>query len=126
VYVCVCVCPANSVYNNIFLLLYPCLRFSDLRNNVLQLGDSRFEPLERVRYTRDQLLEMREIVDIAKEILKLQQDFSVVLLGEEHQDQSWLHNDSNVRTLPLLFRWQLWLLPSYCSSFLQCCKVLLQ
>jgi hypothetical protein len=67
-----------------------------------------------------------QIVDIAKEILKLQQDFSVVLLGEEHQDQSWLHNDSNVRTLPLLFRWQLWLLPSYCSSFLQCCKVLLQ
>jgi hypothetical protein len=59
--VCVCVCPANSVYNNIFLLLYPCLRFSDLRNNVLQLGDSRFEPLERVRYTRDQLLEMREV-----------------------------------------------------------------
>ncbi|PUZ76515.1 hypothetical protein GQ55_1G297200 [Panicum hallii var. hallii] len=63
-----------------------------------KLGDSRFEPLERVRYTRDQLLEMREIVDIAKEILKLQQDFSVVLLGEEHQDQSWLHNDSNVQS----------------------------
>ncbi|PUZ76514.1 hypothetical protein GQ55_1G297200 [Panicum hallii var. hallii] len=39
-----------------------------------------------------------QIVDIAKEILKLQQDFSVVLLGEEHQDQSWLHNDSNVQS----------------------------
>jgi hypothetical protein len=33
-----------------------------LRNNALQLGDSRFVPLERVRYTRDQLLEMREVL----------------------------------------------------------------
>lgn len=43
-------------------LLYPCLCLSDLRNNALQLGDSRFVPLERVRYTRDQLLEMREVL----------------------------------------------------------------
>ncbi|CAO2046551.1 unnamed protein product, partial [Urochloa humidicola] len=61
-----------------------------------KLGDSRFEPLELVRYTRDQLLEMREIVDIAKEIVKLQQDINVVLLGEEHVDQNWARNDSNV------------------------------
>jgi len=39
-----------------------------------------------------------QIVDIAKEILKLQQDISVVILDEEHEDQSWLHNDSNVQT----------------------------
>ncbi|RLM78079.1 eukaryotic translation initiation factor isoform 4G-2-like [Panicum miliaceum] len=64
----------------------------------LHLGDSRFEPLEQVRYTRDQLLEMRKIVDIAKEILKLQQDISAVLLGDEHEDQSWLRNDSNVQS----------------------------
>ncbi|CAN6232427.1 unnamed protein product [Urochloa humidicola] len=63
-----------------------------------KLGDSRFEPLELVRYTRDQLLEMREIVDIAKEIVKLQQDINVVLLGEEHVDQNWARNDSNVQT----------------------------
>ena len=67
-----------------------------------------------------------QIVDIAKEILKLQQDISAVLLGEEHEDQSWFRKDSNVRTLPLLFRWKLRLLSSYCSNFLQCCKVLLQ
>ncbi|TKW40253.1 hypothetical protein SEVIR_1G233800v4 [Setaria viridis] len=63
-----------------------------------KLGDSCFEPLERVRYTRDQLLEMREIVDIAKEILKLQQDINVLLLGEEREDQNWARNDSNVQT----------------------------
>ncbi|CAN6279166.1 unnamed protein product [Urochloa humidicola] len=62
-----------------------------------KLGDSRFEPLEQVRYTRDQLLEMREIVDIAKEIMKLQQDINVVLLGEEREDQNWARNDSNVQ-----------------------------
>ena len=44
-----------------------------------------------------------QIVDIAKEILKLQQDISVVILDEEHEDQSWLHNDSNVRTLTFTF-----------------------
>ncbi|CAL4968292.1 unnamed protein product [Urochloa decumbens] len=65
-----------------------------------KLGDSCFEPLERVRYTRDQLLEMREIVDIAKEIMKLQQDINVVLLGEEREDQNWARNDSNVQTQP--------------------------
>ncbi|KAF8693750.1 hypothetical protein HU200_039171 [Digitaria exilis] len=63
-----------------------------------KLGDSRFEPLERVRYTRDRLLEMREIVDIAKDILKLQQDINVVLLGEEPEDQIWARNESNVQT----------------------------
>lgn len=55
-------------------------------------------PLERVRYTRDQLLEMREILDIAKEILKLQQEINVELLGEEREDQSWARSDSNVQT----------------------------
>lgn len=41
---------------------------------------------------------MREIVDMAKEILKLQQDINVELLGEEHKDQNWAHNNSNVQT----------------------------
>ena len=45
-----------------------------------------------------------QIVDIAKEILKLQQDISVVIHDEEHEDQSWLHNDSNVRTLTFTFQ----------------------
>jgi len=51
------VCPSYSKK-----MLYLCLCFSDLRNNMLQLGDSCFEPLERVRYTKDQLLEMREVL----------------------------------------------------------------
>ncbi|TVU29289.1 hypothetical protein EJB05_20849 [Eragrostis curvula] len=59
-----------------------------------KLGDSRFEPLERVRYTRDQILEMREIVDIAKEIIKLKQDIDVELHVE---DQNWSRSDSDVQ-----------------------------
>ncbi|KAL6633995.1 hypothetical protein ACP70R_026666 [Stipagrostis hirtigluma subsp. patula] len=60
-----------------------------------KLGDSRFEPLERVCYTRDQLLELREIVDIAMDILKLQRHIDVELHGE---DQTWARNESNVQT----------------------------
>ncbi|KAK3158434.1 hypothetical protein QOZ80_2AG0137190 [Eleusine coracana subsp. coracana] len=60
-----------------------------------KIGDSRCGTLERVRYTRDQLIEMREIVDIAKEIIKLKQDIDVEIHDE---DQSWAHNDSDVQT----------------------------
>lgn len=45
-----------------------------------------------------------QIVDIAKEILKLQQDINVGLLGEEREDQNWAHNDSNVRALPFTLK----------------------
>lgn len=31
-------------------------------NVLVQIGDSHFEPRERVRYTRDQLLELREVL----------------------------------------------------------------
>jgi hypothetical protein len=45
-----------------------------------------------------------QILDIAKEILKLQQEINVELLGEEREDQSWARSDSNVRTLPFTFK----------------------
>ncbi|XP_062219612.1 eukaryotic translation initiation factor-like isoform X2 [Phragmites australis] len=48
-----------------------------------KLGDSHFEPLEWIHYTRDQLLELRE------------QGIDVELHGE---DQNWAGNDSNVQT----------------------------
>jgi hypothetical protein len=65
VHLCVCVAarPVNSACKGrIFVVSLSCLCLSDLRNNALQLGDSRFVPLECVRYTRDQLLEMREVL----------------------------------------------------------------
>ncbi|KAL5675614.1 hypothetical protein ACJX0J_011745, partial [Zea mays] len=58
------------------------------------IGDSHFEPRERVRYTRDQLLELREIVDVSEEILRIKQEIDVELHGE---DQSWVRNDSTVQ-----------------------------
>lgn len=35
-----------------------------MASTVVQIGDSHFEPRERVRYTRDQLLELREVIVI--------------------------------------------------------------
>ncbi|MBA0844336.1 hypothetical protein Goarm_001436 [Gossypium armourianum] len=60
----------------------------------LKAGDSRFEGRERVRYTRDQLLQLREAVKVADEILKIKQDFEVELFGE---DKSWSRGESNNR-----------------------------
>ncbi|KAF0933609.1 hypothetical protein E2562_018850 [Oryza meyeriana var. granulata] len=60
-----------------------------------KLGHSRFEPLEWVRYTRDQLVELHETVDVPENILKLKQDIDVELHGE---DELWAHNDLNVQT----------------------------
>ncbi|BAF09321.1 eukaryotic translation initiation factor isoform 4G-2 [Oryza sativa Japonica Group] len=60
-----------------------------------KLGDLRFEPLERVRYTRDQLVELHEIIDIPENILKLKQDIDIELHGE---DEPWINNDSSVQT----------------------------
>ncbi|XP_072991087.1 eukaryotic translation initiation factor-like [Typha latifolia] len=59
-----------------------------------KIGDSRFEAREPIRYTRDQLLQFREVVDIAENILKLKQEFEAELNGE---DQAWGRTDSNLQ-----------------------------
>ncbi|KAF8400501.1 hypothetical protein HHK36_013799 [Tetracentron sinense] len=70
----------------------------------LKIGDSRFEGGERVRYTRDQLLQLREVialfyapdtkaVDVPEEILKIKQEIGVELFGE---DQNWGHGENNL------------------------------
>ncbi|KAK7304834.1 hypothetical protein VNO77_42725 [Canavalia gladiata] len=59
----------------------------------LKTGDSRFEGRDRVRYTRDQLLQLREVVEVPDEILKIKQDIDAELLGE---DQSWGRGESNL------------------------------
>ncbi|KAI3711756.1 hypothetical protein L1987_70300 [Smallanthus sonchifolius] len=56
-------------------------------------NDSRFELRERVRYTRDQLLQLREVVDIPEAILKVKQEVETEFFGEA---QNWTKSDGNV------------------------------
>ncbi|KAJ6834144.1 eukaryotic translation initiation factor-like [Iris pallida] len=58
-------------------------------------GESRFDGHERIRYTRDQLLQLREVVDVPADILKVKHEIEVELFGEE---QTWVRNDSNSQT----------------------------
>ncbi|KAE8665333.1 Eukaryotic translation initiation factor isoform 4G-1 [Hibiscus syriacus] len=58
----------------------------------IKAGDSRFEGRERVRYTRDQLLHLREAVEVSDEILKIKREIEVELFGE---DQNWSRGESN-------------------------------
>ncbi len=60
-------------------------------------GDSRFEVRERVRYNRDQLLQLREVVTIPEEILKIKQEVETEFFGE---DQNWSRGESNVQIQP--------------------------
>nr|DAD45326.1 TPA_asm: hypothetical protein HUJ06_003556 [Nelumbo nucifera] len=57
-------------------------------------GDLRFEGRERVCYTRDQLLQLREIADVPEDILKIKCDIEAEFLGD---DQNWVHGDTNVQ-----------------------------
>ncbi|CAK7338166.1 unnamed protein product [Dovyalis caffra] len=58
-------------------------------------GDLRFEARDRVRYSRDQLLQLREAVVISDEILKIKQEIETELFGE---DQSWSRGETNPPT----------------------------
>ncbi|KAK2646788.1 hypothetical protein Ddye_021983 [Dipteronia dyeriana] len=52
----------------------------------LTAGDSRVEGRERVRYTREQLLQIKETVQIFNDILKIKREIEAEVFGEE---QSW-------------------------------------
>ncbi|KAE8682719.1 Eukaryotic translation initiation factor isoform 4G-1 [Hibiscus syriacus] len=58
----------------------------------IKAGDSRFEGRDRVRYTRDQLLQLREAIEVSDEILKIKREIEVELFGE---DQNWSRGESN-------------------------------
>ncbi|KAK7388393.1 hypothetical protein VNO78_23209 [Psophocarpus tetragonolobus] len=58
----------------------------------IKAGDSRFEGRERVRYTREQLLQLREGVEILDDVLKIKQDVEAEFFGE---DQSWARSENN-------------------------------
>ncbi|XP_071717248.1 eukaryotic translation initiation factor-like isoform X2 [Rutidosis leptorrhynchoides] len=60
-------------------------------------NDSRFELRERVRYTRDQLLQLREVVDIPEEILKIKQEVDTEFFGET---QNWTKSEGTVPAQP--------------------------
>ncbi|KAK2982638.1 hypothetical protein RJ640_007325 [Escallonia rubra] len=60
----------------------------------IKTGDSRFEGRERVRYTRDQLLQLREVVVITEDILQIKQEVDAEFFGE---DQNWVRGESNLQ-----------------------------
>ncbi|XP_042497802.1 eukaryotic translation initiation factor-like [Macadamia integrifolia] len=66
-----------------------------LPTSSLKTGDSRFEFRERVRYTRDQLLQLREAVDVPEDILKIKQEIEAEFFGEE---QNWVRGDANLQS----------------------------
>lgn len=58
-------------------------------------GESRFEGQERIRYTRDRLLQLREVVNIPEDILKAKEDVEAELFGE---DTNRGRGESNLQT----------------------------
>ncbi|GAB4853645.1 Eukaryotic translation initiation factor isoform 4G-1 [Ancistrocladus abbreviatus] len=63
----------------------------------LKTGGSRFENHECVRYTRDQLLQLREVVAVPEDILKIKWEIDTELHGE---DQSWGRSENNLSVQP--------------------------
>ncbi|XP_068343483.1 eukaryotic translation initiation factor-like [Pyrus communis] len=63
-------------------------------NFSIKAGDARFEGCERVKYTRDQILQLREAVEVPDEILKVKQEVDAELFGGE--DQSWGRAETNL------------------------------
>eukprot|EP00262_Sarcandra_glabra_P001251 TRINITY_DN11284_c1_g1_i1.p1 TRINITY_DN11284_c1_g1~~TRINITY_DN11284_c1_g1_i1.p1 ORF type:complete len:804 (-),score=175.31 TRINITY_DN11284_c1_g1_i1:1439-3850(-) len=57
-------------------------------------GGLRFEGQERIRYTRDQLLQLREVVDVPEDILRIKQEVEAEFFGD---DQSWGRGDANLQ-----------------------------
>ncbi|KAL0345902.1 UNVERIFIED_CONTAM: Eukaryotic translation initiation factor isoform 4G-1 [Sesamum radiatum] len=55
-------------------------------------GESRFEGHERIRYTREFLLQLREVVNISEEILKVKQEVEGEFFGT---DPSWNRGDNS-------------------------------
>ncbi|KAE8735444.1 Eukaryotic translation initiation factor isoform 4G-1 [Hibiscus syriacus] len=58
----------------------------------IKAGDTHFEGRDQVQYTRDQLLQLREVVEVADEILNIKREIEVELFGEE---QNWSRGESN-------------------------------
>ncbi|KAK1292390.1 Eukaryotic translation initiation factor isoform 4G-1 [Acorus calamus] len=59
--------------------------------------ESRFEVRERLQYTRDQLLQLRQIVDVPEAILKIKREIEAQYFGEE---QIWGRGDATMPNQP--------------------------
>lgn len=60
--------------------------------SILKTGDLRFEGRERMQYTRDQLLQLREVATVPEDILKVKLEVESEIVGE---DQTWARAESN-------------------------------
>ncbi|XP_078438537.1 eukaryotic translation initiation factor-like [Wolffia australiana] len=60
-------------------------------------GDLRFDGRERVRYTRDQLLQLREVSDVPEDILKVKSEVDIEFFGEE---QTWGRGEAQAQVQP--------------------------
>ncbi|KAM1703599.1 hypothetical protein ACFX1X_026200 [Malus domestica] len=63
-------------------------------NFSIKAGDARFEGRERVKYTRDQILQLREAIEVPDEILKVKQEVDAEFFSGE--DQSWGHAETSL------------------------------
>ncbi|CAK7353968.1 unnamed protein product [Dovyalis caffra] len=57
-----------------------------------KIGDLRFEDHERIRYTRDQLLQLNQVEKVPEDILKIRQEIESEFVGE---DQTWSRADGS-------------------------------
>ncbi|KAL4191380.1 hypothetical protein AMTRI_Chr07g29600 [Amborella trichopoda] len=67
-----------------------------LSSTSLKTGDSRFEVHERIRYSRDQLLQLRESVVPPEDIIRIKQEIESEISGEE---PTWGRADTNQNQL---------------------------
>ncbi|WOH01140.1 hypothetical protein DCAR_0520521 [Daucus carota subsp. sativus] len=68
-----------------------------LRTHASKTRDSRFEGHEVVRFTRDQLLQLREAVKITDDILRVKQEVEAEFFGA---DQDWNRVENNLQNQP--------------------------
>uniref|UniRef100_A0A6N2K1P4 MI domain-containing protein n=1 Tax=Salix viminalis TaxID=40686 RepID=A0A6N2K1P4_SALVM len=69
---------------------FPGICFSDIGFVIGLTGEFRFEDHERIRYTRDQLLQLKEVENVPEDILKIRQEIESEFVGE---DQTWSRAD---------------------------------
>ncbi|CAN8326664.1 unnamed protein product [Cochlearia groenlandica] len=83
--------------NRLFAPRFSSSSSSDLTNGAdapsfaVKRGDSRFEGHEILRFTREQLLKLKEAIQVSEEILNLSRKISPDLFGEE---QIWGHSEN--------------------------------
>ncbi|XP_073289610.1 eukaryotic translation initiation factor-like [Primulina huaijiensis] len=60
---------------------------------LFKTGESQFDGRERVQYTKDQLLQLREVINIPEDILKVKQEVDSEFFGA---DPSWIRGENNL------------------------------